>query len=106
MKIIGILAGGVDGKLLVEASSSELANLMGYASKWDLERTRGKHGDLNPGTTIEVHDNWKLLSFVLDARERGMLANLRKVLAEAISKLDAADELSIFGRDEEEEDHD
>lgn len=103
MKVIGRTTGN---KLLVEASADELQRIAGHASQYDATRKLGGKGEIRPGMTVEIHDNWRLLELVLLYNKRGSFYDLRSECERVLDKLNKLDSMEFFGFTEEEDDDD
>ena len=82
MKIIGTTKDG----FILEASSRELANLIGYYSEYD---QREKHVEPKVGDSIQINEMYQRRYDI--ARRRGEIKTAQKMLRDAASELELAD---------------
>lgn len=79
MKIIGNATGG---KLLIEATPDEVANIMGAFSAYQLKDIGLKSTDLKPGMEIKVSSAWSRLYWL--SRKQDQFSELRKACEQAL----------------------
>lgn len=84
MKIIGSKKDG----FILEASETEVANLVGYYSEYEMARSKDVK-ELKVGDDIKVHEMYRRL-YVL-SRRRGEIKTAQKMLRDAASELELVD---------------
>lgn len=91
MKIIGETPGG----FILEASCDEVANLVGYYSRYDGAFCKRQ---IRPGDQIQVHQMYQRL--YMAARRRNEIRTAAKMLRDAAGELELADPI-LRAADEE-----
>lgn len=89
MKIIGTTKDG----FILEASENEVANLIGYYSRYDMREK--ETAPPKPGDTIRIHEMYQRL-YVLASR-RGQIKTAQKMLLDAASELELVDPILAAG---------
>ena len=83
MKIIGETT---HGRLLLDASRDEVANLLGAYPAYQLKEAGLSENDLKPGVDINVRGAWDQLYWFSNRGDE--FTELRRALADALKRLD------------------